>query len=99
VRQRGVALSGHCNERCTLRAVGSLLGTGAPKRPQLKGTVTDALPNLPARLQLRLTGRALRYTRRALARGRRVTARVRVSAKDSAGNFARVIYKRIRISG
>lgn len=72
------------DEQATLSVSGSIRVAGR-KRPLAK-VVVPAEPGAIRQVRTKLTGADLTAARRALARGEQLTAKVRVAARDAAGN-------------
>lgn len=88
--RRYLAVYVSCSEACALGIRGSL-PAGARRKRLAFGAQTRVLAaRSPARLRLRLFGKALDIVRRSLARRGRITAGLRMSATDGAGNRASV---------
>jgi hypothetical protein len=93
-----VVLGAGCSEPCSIRAAGTVSGTGAGHAPRLVGTAARAAAGTKP-MRLAITRRGATRIRRALRRHKRVFAVVRVAATDAAGNAAAPKTVRVRITG
>jgi plastocyanin len=98
LRQRGVFVVIRVDERATVAASGRISIPAAIKVIRLRKVTRALSPGATRKIKLRLAKRQLRAIRRTLRRGVRLTARLRVTAKDQAGNvrFAR---RKVRLRG
>jgi hypothetical protein len=97
-RRRAVVLGAGCSEPCSIRAAGTVSGTGAGHAPRLVATAARAAAGTKP-MRLAITRRGATRIRRALRRHKRVFAVVRVAATDAAGNAAAPKTVRVRITG
>jgi plastocyanin len=95
VRQRAVFVFAKVDEASTVTATGSVSVPGISKVLRLKKVTRKLAANVKARLALRLSKKAVKSAGRALTR-RSLTAKVIVTAKDSAGN-TRSAKRKIRL--
>jgi plastocyanin len=96
LRRRAVLVGVEVNEASTVAATGTVSVPGAGKVFRLKKASKQLAAGAKATLKLKLPKQASRSLRRALARRTRLTARLRVTAKDAAGN-TRSAKRRIRL--
>lgn len=102
-RQRVLKLGGavayvRCDERCTVRAGGTLrIGK---RRFELRGVRTRSLRAAKlVRVRQRLTRRGTRALRRALSSGKQPTVQLRLRARDAAGNPSRLTRRTVYVNG
>jgi glucose/arabinose dehydrogenase len=95
LRLRGAVVYTRCNERCSLDAGGTLL-IGRRKLLLRRRSATPAA-NQRVRLLVRLRPRARRLLRAALRRGGHPRVRLRVRARDAAGNRSAVVRRGVRV--
>jgi peptidoglycan/xylan/chitin deacetylase (PgdA/CDA1 family) len=77
--------------RAAMSEAGKLGASGAVKhgkRYPLKKVSKSAVSGKLVKLRLRLSKKGLRVVKQALARGKRVRAKIKITAKDAAGNVA-----------
>jgi plastocyanin len=86
LRRRAVLVAVEVNEASTVVARGTAAVPGAGRVFRLKKASKQLAAGTKATLKLRLPKQSLRAFRRALARRSRLTARLTVTARDSAGN-------------
>ena len=96
LRQRAVLVRVEVNEASTVAARGTVSVPGAGKVFRLKKASKQLAAGAKATLKLKLPKQASRSFRRALARRTRLTARLTITAKDSAGN-TRSAKRKIRL--
>jgi hypothetical protein len=89
-----VTLFVRSNEDATLTVRASVSVPGAARTLRFRTVRRRLRANVRRRIRLRLTRRRKRAVKRALARGRRLRARVRLTARDGAGNAS---VRRVRI--
>jgi hypothetical protein len=99
-RQRVLRLHGavayvRCSEACTVGAGGTLLIGG--RKLLLRRATGNAGPALRARLKVRLRQRSARLLRRALAKGRHPRVKIRLRARDAAGNRSALVTHTVRV--
>jgi PKD repeat protein len=86
-----------CDEPCTATGTASI-SLGRARRGFHAAKVTSSLPGAQnVKLVLRFSRRARRAARRSLTLGRRLYAKVRVLARDRAGNTSLATRKKIRV--
>jgi plastocyanin len=86
LRRRAVLVAVEVNEASTVVARGTVAVPSAGRVFRLKKASKQLAAGSKATLKLRLPKQSLRAFRRALARRSRLTARLTVTARDSAGN-------------
>jgi plastocyanin len=86
IRKRAVLVFAKVDEASTVTATGSVAVPGASKVLRLKKVTKKLAPNVKTKLALKLSRKAATTAARALKRRTQLTARVVVTAKDSAGN-------------
>ena len=74
------------NEAGTLTATGSVSVPGASKVYRFKRVTRQVRANVATKLRLKLPKKSLRAVKRALLKGKRLKAKVKITAKDRAGN-------------
>ena len=88
LRKRRVVVVARCSETCALTATGRLRRPEATPPRRLRGAAGQAAPGTNTKLELRLRGPAVRALRKLVDRGGLGLIRVRVVARDGAGNQA-----------
>jgi hypothetical protein len=73
-------------ESGTLSAGGTVSVPGASKVFKLKAVTATAVPAVTVKLKLKLPAKALKAVKKALKRKKKIKAKIRITAKDSAGN-------------
>jgi plastocyanin len=96
LRRRAVLVAVEVNEASTVSAKGTVSVPGKSKVFRLKKASKQLAAGAKATLALKLSKAARRALRRALARRKKLTARLTVTARDSAGN-ARSAKRKIRL--
>ena len=98
LRRLAIVVGARCSEPCSLQASGLVTWRGVRRGPHLGSTsASDAGSPSMHRLTLGLGRRAAARIRRQLRRHHRVLARIRITAKDGAGNSARPQIVLVRI--
>jgi chitodextrinase len=93
LRGRELAVLAQCDEPCTATATASV-SIGRASREFRARTVTSSVPAaVQQKLRLRFSPKTVRSLRRSLALGRRLVAKVRVTARDGAGNTSSAALK------
>jgi hypothetical protein len=95
LRQGGTVVYVRCSEACVLEA-GATLRIGK-RSLLLRRASGNSQPAPRTRLKLRLRERSARILRRALARGRTPKVKVRLRARDAAGNSSALIRRTVRV--
>jgi len=98
LRQRAVRVRVEVDEGSTVVASGTVAVPGAAKVLRLKKATRHLAARAKATLKLRLSKQTLRALRRAFAKRPRLTARVTVTARDSAGNVSSA-KRKVRLKG
>ena len=70
----------------TLSAGGSVNTSGASKVHRFKKVSAKAVPGTVVKLRLRLSKKSLKAVKRALRHHRKLKAKIRITARDAAGN-------------
>ena len=83
---RGLVMTVRVSEEATIAASATISLPGASRVFALKKVTRQLAPGVKAKLKLRLPSKARAPVASALAHGRRVKAKLRVIAKDAAGN-------------
>jgi glucose/arabinose dehydrogenase len=86
LRKRRVLVSARCDESCDFTATGLLRRPPGGSVPEVRRATRKAAAGTRVTLELRLKARAVRALRRLLRGGGRGLIRVRVVARDDAGN-------------
>jgi hypothetical protein len=95
LRLRGAVAYVRCSEACSV-AAGGRLRIGS-RRLLLRRAAGSAQPSPRTRLKVRLRRRPARILRRALANGRHPRVRVRLRARDVAGNRSALVRRTVRV--
>jgi glucose/arabinose dehydrogenase len=86
VRRRQVVIGAKCNERCTITATVALTNrAGTVRRSFQRVAPADRL----VKMKLRVGGRSLKTLRSLARNGRKTRVRLRVTARDAAGNASK----------
>jgi len=89
-RRRQIGIRVTCDENCTLTASGTLrLPVGAARSWHLSGSRKSAVAGQRVTLKLKLSRTLAAHAREAIKDGHHVTARVKLTARDDAGNASR----------
>jgi Glucose / Sorbosone dehydrogenase len=95
LRLRGAVVYVRCSEACTVSAGGTLHVAG--RKLVLRRATGAAKASPRKRFTLRLKKRSTRLLRRTLARGGRPRVRVRLRARDAAGNRSALVRRSLRV--